>query len=72
MLTVENLNRMVSSHLRSWFGVPRNFNGVALYSTSAKLQMPFKGLTEELKGRKVRRSMMLRRSQDEMVRRVGV
>ena len=34
--------------------------------------MPFKGLTEELKGRKVRHSMMLRSSQDGMVRRAGV
>ena len=72
MTTVENLERMVSSHLRRWLGVPRSLSSVALNSTSAKLQLPFKGLTEEFKVGKVRHSMMLRSSQDEMVRRARV
>ena len=72
MTTVENLERMVSSDLGRWFGVPRSLSSVALYSTSAKLQLPFKGLTEKIKVGNVIHSIMLRSSQDEMVRRTRV
>ena len=70
--TVENIERMVSSHLRRWFGVPRSISSAALYSTSAKLQLPFKGLIEDFKVGTVRHLMMLRNCQDEIVRRARV
>ena len=70
--TVENIERMMSSHLRRWFGVPRSISSAALYSTSAKLQLPFKGLIEDFKVGTVRHSMMRRNCQDEMVRRTRV
>jgi len=70
--SVETLERKISSHLRRWLGIPRSFSSLGLYSTSDKLQMPIKSITEEYNVTKARQVMMVRDSGDEKVRETGV
>ena len=72
MSTVENMERIISWHLRRWLGVPRSFTSIGLYSTSAKLSLPLRSLSEEFKVTKVRQDITLRTSQVEKVREAGV
>ena len=62
------MERKVSSYLRKWLGVPRSMTDVALYSTTAKLQLPTTSLVEEFKVAKARTFLMLRDSKDPVIR----
>lgn len=70
--SVEMLERLVSSYLRRWLGVPRNFTSIGLYGKQNKLQLPLKGITEEYKATKVRQVMMLKDSKDNKISEAGL
>jgi len=72
MTAVEKMERMESSYLRRWMGVPRSFSSIGLYGEGTKLQLPLKSLTEEFKVTKVRQVLLLRNSKDEKVREAKV
>jgi hypothetical protein len=69
---VELLEMMISRYLRRWLGVPRSLCSIGLYSTSSKLQLPLKSVTEEFKATKARQVMMLRDCRDDKVKNAGV
>ena len=48
MTVVETMERKINTYLRRWLGVPRSLSSAVLYGTSNALQLPFKGLVEEL------------------------
>ena len=70
--TMEKVERGISQKLRKWLGVPRSFSSVNLYSTTSKMQLPIKSVTEEYKVTKVSAYMSVRDSSDEKVSKAGV
>ncbi|KAL4234862.1 hypothetical protein ACF0H5_006504 [Mactra antiquata] len=66
-LTIESLERITSSHLRKWLGVPPSFSSVGLYEKSNQLQLPLSSLVEEFKTAKTRLVLILRDSPDEQI-----
>ena len=64
---VEKMERMISSHVRKWLGVPRCLSSVALYGQGL-LQLPLSSLTEEFKCTKVRLEMTLAETKDTVIR----
>ena len=64
---VEKLERVVSSFVRKWLGLPRCLTSVALYGRGT-LSLPISSITEEYKSAKVRLNMTLSESQDKAVR----
>ena len=65
----ERMERLVSSSIRKWLGVPRCLSSVALYGKGI-LQLPVSSLTEEFKFTKVRTELLLSGSEDSLVRNV--
>ena len=72
--TVEEMERSISWHVRRWLWVQRTFASIGLYSlflylysTSAKLSLPLRSLTEEFKVIIVRSDIILRTRQDDKV-----
>ena len=55
---VEKLERLVSSYVRKWLGLPRCFSSIGLYS-KGMLHLPISSLAEEYKCAQVRQEMML-------------
>jgi hypothetical protein len=72
LTTVEKLEKKISSYLRRWLGVPRSFSSVGLYSTSSKMQLPIKALTEEYKATKAGAVMTIHNSRDQKIRDAGI
>ena len=61
------MEQVVSSHLRRWLRVQRNLTNIALYSTTAKLQLPTTSITGEFKVAKTRIYIMVRDSEDAVI-----
>ncbi|XP_057673103.1 uncharacterized protein LOC130904394 [Corythoichthys intestinalis] len=70
--SVEEIERQVNKHLRSWLGIPPSFTSVGLYTRSGQLQLPLSSVVEEFKVAKCRVEMMYRDSGDERVRGAGI
>lgn len=64
---VSKLERLISSHVKNWLGLPRCLTSIGLYG-SGVLSLPISRLMEEYKCAKVRLDMMLRVSRDTVVR----
>jgi hypothetical protein len=71
LTTVETMERKVNSFLRRWLGIPKSFSSLGLYSTTTKLQLPIKAITEEYKVTKVRKVVQLRDSSDNKISEAG-
>ena len=63
---VEKLERLVSSYVKKWLGLPRCLSSIGLYG-KGMLHLPISSLTEEYKCAKVRLEMMLLDSSDPFV-----
>lgn len=63
---VEKLERLVSSYVRKWLGLPRCLSSIGLYG-KGMLHLPISSLVEEYKCAKVRLEMMLLYSNDPFV-----
>ncbi|XP_035862163.1 uncharacterized protein LOC118496075 [Sander lucioperca] len=63
---VEKLERLVSSYVRKWLGLPRCLSSIGLYG-KGMLHLPISSLAEEYKCAKVRLEMMLLDSSDPFV-----
>ena len=63
---VEKLERVVSSYIRKWLGLPRCLSTIGLYGRGA-LELPISSLAEEYKCAKVRLEMTLLDSADPFV-----
>ena len=63
---VEKMERMISSYVRKWLGVPRCLSSVALYGQGL-LQLPLSSLTQEFKCTKVRLGMTLAETKDTVI-----
>jgi len=64
---VEEMERVISKHLRSWLGVTPSLSSVALYSNSTKLKIPLKSVLEEFKVGKCRTMVAMEESKDPIV-----
>ncbi len=64
---VEKLERLISTQLKQWLGIPRCLSSVGLYG-HGKLELPITGLVEEFKCTKVRLVMTLTESEDAVIR----
>ena len=64
---VEEIQRMITASLKKWLGLPKSLSVDCLYSNSAKLQLPFTALTEEVKVSKARNLISLNSSEDPCV-----
>ncbi|KAK0142426.1 hypothetical protein N1851_019805 [Merluccius polli] len=60
---VEKLERLISTQLKQWLGIPRCLSSIGLYG-HGKLELPITGLVEELKCTKARLLMTLTESED--------
>ena len=69
---VEKMETLSNRYLKKWLGVPKSFSSVGLFSTSSKLQLPLKAVTDEYKKTKARQIMLLEASRDQCVRQAGV
>ena len=65
---VEEMEWKVSSYIRKWLGIPRSLSNIAFYGHNTKLQLPLSSLIEEFKVTKARLYMMLRDSEDQVIR----
>lgn len=63
---VEKLERLVSSYVRKWLGLPRCLSSIGLYG-KGMLHLPISSLVEEYKCAKFRLEMMLLDSNDPFV-----
>ena len=72
LTAVETMEQTVSKYLRKWLGVPKSLSNIQLYGKQNKLQLPFKGITEEFKATKARKVMILKDSKDEKVSQCGI
>lgn len=66
LTTVEKMERIVTSYVKKWLGVPRCLTNISLYGKGA-LQLPITSLTEEYKCSKVRLQMTLKDSRDQII-----
>ena len=54
--------------LKKWLGFPRSLTSEALYARSAKVQLPFSSLCEEVKAARVRMKVTLETSKDACIK----
>ena len=66
--SIGKMESVISKFLKKWLGVPQSLTNVALYSSSTKLKLPTKSLTEECKVGKARLFQMLRDSVDPLTK----
>ena len=69
---VSEIQRLLTSKLKKWLGLPRSLSEACLYARTSKLQMPFRELTEEFKAAKTRLLVTLQGSEDQCVKGAGV
>ena len=69
MTTMIAMEKKFTRYLRRWLGLPQSLNSIVLYATTNKLQVSFKGLTEEFMVTKTREVMMFK---DPKVVRAGI
>ena len=72
ILTVESLERKISSSIRKWLGLPRSLSSTALYRKTNPIQLPVKGVVEEFKGSRTREAIMYKNSKDPKVANAGI
>ena len=72
MSKVTELQKKITSKLKSWLGFPKPLSVECLYTKSGKLQLPFSELTEEVMAAKARVLTTLEESDDPCVRNAGV
>ena len=65
---VEEMEWKVSGYIRKQLGVPRGLLNIAIYGHNTKLQLPLSSLIEEFKVTKARLYIMLRDSEDQVIR----
>ena len=65
---VEEMEWKVSNYIRKWLGIPRSPLNIAFYGHNTKLQLLLSSLIEEFKVTKARLYMMLRDSEDQVIR----
>ena len=65
---IGKIQNLMTSYLKKWLGLPKSLSVDCLYSKSAKLQLPFTSLTEEVKVAKARNLTSLNSSEDPCVR----
>ena len=61
---IENMERIITSALKKWMGIPKNLSTSCMYSKSAKLRLPFSSLQEEFKVVKTRNLVTFQDSND--------
>ena len=72
MSTIVKMERRANRYLRKWFGVPKCFTDICLYSQAAPVPLPISSLVEEYKVNKVRHHLQLRLSKDPVARETRV
>ena len=65
---IGKIQKLMTFYLKKWLGLPKSLSVDCLYSKSAKLQLPFTSLTEEVKVAKARNLTSLNSSEDPSVR----
>ena len=68
LTTVEQMERTSSNFPRKRFGVPKSFSDINLYSKSSPAALPVSSVVEEFKVSKVRTTLLLQHSKDEIAR----
>ena len=69
---VDEMQRLITSKLKKWLGLPRSLSVECLYTTSGRLQLPFSELEEEMKATKARLLVTLEEAEDPCVRKAGI
>lgn len=67
LTAVEEMERLISKHLRRWLCLPPEISSVAFYGTSTKLKLPLRSVVEEYKVGKCRTVVSLAESKDPVV-----
>ena len=65
---IEGFQQKITSALKKWLGFPRSLTSEALYARSAKVQLPFSSLCEEVKAARVRMKVTLETSKDACIK----
>ena len=65
---VEEMQTLITGKLKKWLGLPTSFSAACFYSKSAKLQLPYSELVEEVKASKARIYTTFGESEDPCVR----
>ena len=66
--TVIGLQRLITTKLKRWLGIPKTLSVDCLYTRSGKLQLPYAELSEEHTAAKARLLTMLGDSEDQGVK----
>ena len=69
---VKEMQRRITAKLKKWLGLPRSLSVECFYSKSAKLQLPFSELTEEVRAAKARLHMTLQESEDPCIKNAAI
>ena len=65
---VLRIEGLLTASLKKWLGLPRSMSKDIMYSTSVKLQLPYKSLSEEVKAAKARSVVTFQTSKDPCIR----
>ncbi|MEL7079400.1 MAG: Ulp1 family isopeptidase, partial [Cyanobacteria bacterium J06582_2] len=65
---VEEIQRLITAHLKKWLGLPKSLSTACMYTRSGRLQLPYSELTEEVKAAKARIYTTFEESNDPCVR----
>ena len=69
---VSQMQRLITTKLKKWLGLPRSLSMACFYSTSGKLRLPFSDLEEEMKATKARLLTTLEEAEDPCVSNAGI
>ena len=69
---VERVQQLFTAALKKWLGIPKSMSTDVLYSRSAKLQLPFSAVAEEVKAAKARTLVTYQQSRDDCVRKANI
>ena len=69
---VEEIQSKVTSSLKRWLGLPKSLSTDCFYSKTAKLQLPYTALTEEVKAAKARNLVTFEESKDPCIQKAGI
>ena len=65
---IERFGQKLTTALKRWLGFPRSLSSDVMYARSAKLQLPFSSVGEEVKAARVRMKMTLETSKDPCIK----
>ena len=67
MTTVESIQKLITTSLKRWLGLPTKLSTACFYSRTSKLQFPYTELVEEVRVAKARNQVTLTNSKDRCI-----